>query len=141
MGVSRLSIQKSKFGPEPQAYKYNPRQSIEQNVLRSIVWTEVTEGQLLLKNEELEDIARRMEANKDVTDQIHALVVAQGEHLDIIDSRIMTTHKNVVEANVAMDEANVLYGGKPRVVEASRESQRFDTKPSPIKKINSSEIH
>lgn len=111
MGVSRLSVLSSKLGPE--VYKYNPRQTIEQNVLWTIVWQEISEGQLLLKPEELEEIAKKMEANKDVIDQIHELVQDQGQKLDIIDSRIMAAHRNVVEANKHMDEANVLYGGKP----------------------------
>lgn len=100
MGVSRLSMAKV---PIESTYKYNPRQTIQQNILRTIVWKEVTDGQMLLKPEELEEIAKKMEANKDVIDQIDYLVKQQGEKLDIIDSRIMSAHRNVVEANKHMD--------------------------------------
>jgi len=80
---------------EQKGYQYNPRMTVQQNMLRSVIWTEVNEGQLLLKNEEIEDIARRMEKNKEVVEEIEILVKQQGDKLDIIESRIMTADRNV----------------------------------------------
>jgi|JI6StandDraft_1071083.scaffolds.fasta_scaffold12647_3 diketogulonate reductase-like aldo/keto reductase len=59
---------------EQNGYQYNPRMTMQQNMLRTVIWQEVTEGQMLLKQEELEDIARRMEKNKEVVDEIDMLV-------------------------------------------------------------------
>jgi glycine/serine hydroxymethyltransferase len=54
------------FDIEQSGYQYNPRMSIQQNMLRSVIWVEVTQSQMLIDSAEIEEIARRMEKNKDV---------------------------------------------------------------------------
>lgn len=88
---------------------------------------------MLLKPEELEDIARRMEANRDVVVQIDELVRQQGQKLDIIESRIMFAHKNVQQANEHLEEANILSGGNPNM-------RKTKSKPVPNQAPNQAPI-
>ena len=110
--VSRLSRVSITIPNSEQQFVYDPKLTLQHNLIKSMIFTEIRESQLLLQDFEIEDLARKMEANKGIIEEIAKMIEEQGEGIDVITSNVLAANENVKKARNEILKANEMDGGQ-----------------------------
>lgn len=110
---------------------YNPKETPSQNLLQSIMWVDIRDSNLLIRNSEIVKVAKEMEKNREIQKEIARLIDDQEKEIDIITSHIKKAKNNVKEAKKDILIANMYHGGEKVEFDSNGELKSNSNSPPP----------